>query len=86
MPPISRGGWVEDEVQTAYEEERRRGQTVLFPIRLDDTVMDTKEAWASKLRSNRNIGDFRQWKDHDQYQKSLERVLRNLSVVQKKSR
>ena len=49
--------WVEDEVTKAFEEERKRGQTVLFPIRLDDAVMDTNEAWAAKLRA-RHIGDF----------------------------
>ena len=27
--------WVEKEVETALEKERKRGQTVLFPIRLD---------------------------------------------------
>src|SRR5262249_14656985 len=71
--------WVEDEVTAAFEEERKRGQLMLFPIRLDDTVMTTHEAWAAKLRT-RNIGDFRHWKDHERYMKSLERVLRNLSV------
>jgi hypothetical protein len=71
--------WVEDEVTTAFEEERKRGQPMLFPIRLDDTVMTTDEAWAAKLRA-RNIGDFRHWKDHEKYMKSLERVLRDLSV------
>jgi hypothetical protein len=70
--------WVEDEVKTAYEEERKRGQTVLFPIRLDDVVMDTKEAWATKLRADRNIGDFRRWKDNDAYAESFERVMRDL--------
>ena len=30
--------WVEDEVTTAFEEERKRGKTVLFPVRLDNTV------------------------------------------------
>jgi hypothetical protein len=72
--------WVEDEVNTAYEEERRRKQTMLFPVRLDDTVMETREAWAAKLRRDRNIGDFRQWKDHDHYQKVFERVLRDLAA------
>jgi len=57
--------WVEDEVKTAYEEERKRGEPMLFPIRLDDAVMDTKEAWAAKLRADRHIGDFRRWKEHD---------------------
>ena len=33
--------WVEDEVTTAFEEERKRGKTVLFPVRLDDAVMGT---------------------------------------------
>ena len=60
--------------------ERKRGQTVLFPVRLDDAVMDTSEAWAVKLRDQRNIGDFRLWKDHDGYQRSFERVLRDLKL------
>jgi uncharacterized protein YjbI with pentapeptide repeats len=70
--------WVEDEVSKAFEEERKRDQIVLFPLRIDDAVMDTSEAWAAKLRAQRNIGDFRRWKDHDGYKKSFERVLRDL--------
>jgi hypothetical protein len=75
--------WVEDEVKTAYEEERKRGQTMLVPIRLDDAVMETEEAWAAKLRADRNIGDFRQWKDHDAYREVFERVLRDLADPKK---
>lgn len=71
--------WVEDEVTMAFEEERRRDQTVLFPIRLDETVMDTNEAWASKLRA-RNIGDFTRWKDHDAYRATMDRILRDLKT------
>ena len=71
--------WVEDEVTTAFEEERQRSETMLFPIRLDDAVMDTDEAWAAKLRS-RNIGDFSRWKDHDAYKAMLDRVLRDLKA------
>jgi uncharacterized protein YjbI with pentapeptide repeats len=70
--------WVEDEVTTGFEEERTRGQIVLFPVRLDEAVMNTNEAWAAKLRA-RNIGDFRKWKDHDAYKQSLARVLRDLT-------
>ena len=77
--------WVEDEVKKAYEEERRRKQTMLFPVRLDDTVMETTEAWAAKLRADRHIGDFRQWKDHDRYQESFKRVLRDLAAGAKKT-
>jgi hypothetical protein len=73
--------WVEDEVTAGFEEERKRGEGVLFPIRLDDAVLKTKEAWAAKLRA-RLIGDFRQWKDHDAYQQSFQRMLRDLTKEQ----
>jgi len=77
--------WVEDEVTKAFEEERKRDKIVLFPIRIDDTVMNTNEAWAAKLRANRNIGDFRSWKDHNAYTKSLARVIRDLTPRLKSS-
>jgi hypothetical protein len=70
--------WVEDEVNKAYAEERERKDTVLFPIRVDDAVMTTPEPWARKLRDQRHIGDFRQWKEPAEYQKSLDRLLRDL--------
>ena len=52
---------------------------MLFPIRLDDAVVETGEAWASKLRA-RNIGDFTKWKDHGAYKATFERVLRDLKI------
>jgi uncharacterized protein YjbI with pentapeptide repeats len=73
--------WVEDEVTKAFAEESRRKQTVLFPVRIDDIVLKTGEAWAVKLRDQRNIGDFRKWKDHDAYQQAFDRVLRDLKTV-----
>ena len=73
--------WVEDEVTKAYAEERSRKQVVLFPIRIDNTVMSTAEPWAVKLRNDRNIGDFRQWKKPAEYQKKLERLLRDLKAT-----
>ena len=72
--------WVEDEVNKAFAEERDRKKLVLFPVRVDDAIMATSEPWARKLRDQRNIGDFRKWKDHDAYQKALERLLRDLTV------
>jgi len=62
------------------EKERKRRDTALFPITLDDAVMETDQAWAANLRRTRHLGDFRAWKDHDQYQKSLERLLRDLKA------
>ena len=49
------------------------------PVRLDETVMKTNEAWAAKLRA-RLIGDFQHWKDHDAYKRSFERVVRDLTI------
>lgn len=76
--------WVEKEVETAFEKEKKEKRTVLFPIRLDDSVMQTDEAWAADIRRTRHIGDFREWKDHDKYQKAFERLLRDLKAGEKK--
>ncbi len=73
--------WVEDEVNKGFSEERTRKQLVLFPLRIDDSVMTTTEPWAVKLRDQRNIGDFRDWKNHDGYQKGFARLLRDLKVA-----
>jgi len=73
--------WVEDEVKKAFAEEHDRKTTVLFPLRLDDVVMTTPEPWARKLRDQRNIGDFRNWRRVARYKKSLELLLRDLKTT-----
>ena len=70
--------WVKKEVETAFENEAQQQKLVLFPVRLDDTVMHTSQAWAADIRRMRLIGDFRQWKQHDEYQKAFTRLLRDL--------
>jgi TIR domain len=70
--------WVEQEVETALEKERETGSTVLFPIRLDDAVMESKSGWAAHIRRTRHIGDFSRWRDQGAYQEALERLLRDL--------
>ena len=42
--------------------------------------MDTDKARASKLRRSRHIGDFTQWKDHDEYQKAFDRLMKDLKA------
>ncbi|MBI4798581.1 MAG: toll/interleukin-1 receptor domain-containing protein [Desulfarculus sp.] len=77
--------WVEKEVETAFEQEQpnRKNRTVLFPIRLDDEVMDTNKAWAADIRRTRHIGDFTRWKDHDAYKAAFDRLLRDLKASAK---
>jgi hypothetical protein len=70
--------WVREEVESCLERERREKRLVLFPVRLDDAVMDATEAWAASIRRQRHIGDFREWKRHDTYQNELQRLLRDL--------
>src|SRR6266566_3641302 len=72
--------WVKKEVETAFEQEAQQNKLVLFPIRLDETVMHTQEAWAADIRRMRHIGDFTRWKDHDEYQRVFERLLRDLKA------
>lgn len=75
--------WVEQEVETAFERERREKRPVLFPIRIDDSVMDMVGGWPQFVRSTRNIGNFRRWKNHDSYQKAFEKLLRDLKTAAK---
>jgi hypothetical protein len=72
--------WVEKEVETAFEEEGKRKQTVLFPVRLDAAVMETDRAWAADIRRTRHIGNFENWKNADTYQQAFERLLRDLKA------
>jgi hypothetical protein len=69
-------GWEPYSEQKANMQKR----TVLFPIRLDDAVMETEEAWAAEIRRTRHIGDFRIWKDHDEFQKAFVRLMRDLEA------
>jgi hypothetical protein len=70
--------WVENEVESALEKEDHQQREVLFPIRLDDAVMQTSQAWAATLRRTRHIGDFTKWMDPQAYQRAFDRLLRDL--------
>lgn len=47
---------------------------MLFPVWVDDAVMEAPQPGAADIRRTRHIGDFRRWKDHDTYQKRLEKA------------
>jgi hypothetical protein len=75
--------WVEHEVEHALDLERQRKKSVLFPLRLDEAVMQSQTGWAGSIKRSRHIGDFTQWKEHDAYQESFERLLRDLKTDDK---
>jgi len=75
--------WVEKEVETAFEKEQKQNRLILFPIRVDDAVMKTRKAGAADIRRTRQIGDFREWKNHKSYQTAFYRLLRALKTPPK---
>ena len=76
--------WVEHEVETAIGKELESKPNVLFPIRLDDAVMESKTGWASHILT-RYVGDFTNCNNYNSYQKSFNRLLRDLKVESKKT-
>jgi uncharacterized protein YjbI with pentapeptide repeats len=79
--------WVKTEIAKARKREIKEGKRVLFPIRLNISFKELEE-WecfdadrgkdsAREIREY-YIPDFTQWKDHDQYQKEFDKLLRDL--------
>jgi uncharacterized protein YjbI with pentapeptide repeats len=75
--------WVEEEVEIALARERQQKTTILFPVRIDNTVMTLETGWPALIRNTRNIGDFRRWKTHGVYQQAFERLLRDLKAAER---
>jgi hypothetical protein len=59
---------------------------VLFPIRVDEAVMDSNVGWAADIRLARHIRDFTKWKDHDAYQIAFTRLLRDLKAEEEQKK
>jgi len=81
--------WVAYEVERALSKEPKGVQDVLYPLRLDKTVLTCDAEWAQDIKQTRHIGNFEQWKtNHDAYQESFKRLLRALKPkdVQKAGR
>jgi len=72
--------WVDQEVETALARERDSNSNVLFPIRLDDSVLKSKNGWASLIKNTRHIGDFQKWDDENSYNIALNRLLMDLKT------
>jgi uncharacterized protein YjbI with pentapeptide repeats len=72
--------WVEYEVEAATERDRLEERSVLFPIRIDDSVMNSKKAWATLLRRQRHIGDFTGWERYENYSNALDKLIHDLKA------
>jgi hypothetical protein len=54
---------------------------VRFPVRLDTAVFAATGGWPALISNSRNIGDFRRWKDQDQFKNGFGRLLRDLKAT-----
>jgi hypothetical protein len=70
--------WVEAEVEAALARERDQAYKVLFPIKVDDSVMRIYTGWPALIKNTRHIGDFNGWNDENAYKEALNRLLRDL--------
>jgi hypothetical protein len=81
--------WVKTEIANAREREGREKKQMLFPIALApyegikrwklfdaDRGIDSARAIREYF-----IPDFSNWKDHDSYQRALERLVKDLKSV-----
>jgi hypothetical protein len=72
--------WVEETIDFALDYERKHpGAWLLFPLRLDEAVMEAETWWAITVRQ-RLIGDFREWQQAEDFEVALQRVLRDLRI------
>jgi uncharacterized protein YjbI with pentapeptide repeats len=70
--------WIKQEVKAVLQEEERRGELVLYPLHLDDTLLESGPAWVTGLHQSRPVEDFCQWQDAEMYQYALARLLQDL--------
>ena len=71
--------WVQQEVEAALYKKVTTGQEILFPIRLDNTVLQSDTSWAKRLR-HRHIADFTSYNDERGYHQAFRDLLRHLKV------
>jgi uncharacterized protein YjbI with pentapeptide repeats len=68
------------QMERALPLEERQHRTILFPLRLDDSVLQNLAWWATKLREKHPIHDFTGWKQPEEYQRVLTRLIDDLKA------
>jgi dTDP-4-dehydrorhamnose 3,5-epimerase len=71
-----RSRWVEDEVEAAFEKERKLRRRIIVPIALDQSVFRSSRSWVATIRRTRHIGDFM---TPELYEASLAKLLQALT-------
>lgn len=71
--------WVKVELRNALRLEQERRKTVLFPLRLDDTLLEISGPDFDRLRE-KYITDFSDWSDEEKYRRAFSRLVRDLAI------
>jgi hypothetical protein len=71
--------WLTTELRLAVELEKQRSSQVILPVRLDNSVLDTRESvW--QLIHDRYIADFTEWTDSRKYKRAFASLARDLTL------
>jgi uncharacterized protein YjbI with pentapeptide repeats len=57
--------WVQFEVETALEMERKKKSVIIVPICIDDQVFRSKVSWARHIVRTKNIAMYQHWEKSD---------------------
>ena len=72
--------WVQSEVEMVMERERSEKKTILIPIMLDHSIMDTSKSWVKMITRTRHIGNFEAWQYAESYQNSMGQLVRGMRI------
>jgi hypothetical protein len=78
---------VHREIERALQKEDAnslagRDPEVLIPIRIDDYIIDSCKHHRGADIRRKKIGDFTKWRDHDEYQKAFDDLLRGMQTIE----
>lgn len=68
---------VGEEVRLALEREEASGKSVLFPVKVDNAILDHNIGWPKSLR-NRHVGDFTEYANPAKLEKAFRQLLHDL--------
>lgn len=74
-----KSSWASFEVRVAFAKELAEVCSVLFPLRVDEAVMQAEQDWATRLRESRPIGDFSNFQDDAAYQQAFTILLQSIT-------
>ena len=72
--------WIEQEVESTLAREHKDQETILYPIRLDDMILEPDGGWPALLRNTRPISNFHAWQNMAAYDQLFQKLLADLRI------